>query len=109
VERSSVTERRTSAEMARRLEDAGFRLEVAPTGKRWWREPGTERLMSGDRAAEHLCREEERALEQAGWEQVNVEGEEAYWCKPDSGHLYPQKAAHDVMRSTEERGTEEDK
>ena len=104
-----MTERRTSAEMARRLEAAGFRLEVAPTGKRWWREPGTGRLMSGDRAAEHLCREEERALEQAGWERVNVEGKEAYWRKPDSGHLYPQKAAHDVlMRNTEERGTEED-
>ena len=101
-----MTERRTSVEMARRLEDAGFRLEVAPTGKRWWREPETGRLMSGDRAAEHLCREEERALEQAGWERVNNEGE-AYWRKPDSGHLYPQNAAYEVMKSTEERGTEE--
>ena len=43
-----MTERRTSAEMARRLEQAGFELEVAPTGKRWWREPGTGRMLSGD-------------------------------------------------------------
>ena len=102
-----MTERRTSAEMARRLEAAGFQLEVAPTGKRWWREPGTGRLLSGDHAAELLRREEERALQQAGWQRVSVEGEEAHWRKPDSGHLYPQKAAHDVMRSTEEWGTEE--
>ena len=101
-----MTERRTSAEMIRRLEQAGFELEVAPSGKRWWREPGTGRLLSGDRAAELLCRGEERALEEAGWERVDVEGE-TYWRKPDSGRLYPQKAAHDVMRSREERGAEE--
>ena len=99
-----MTERRTSAEMIRRLEQAGFELEVASTGKRWWREPGTGRLLSGDRAAELLGREEERALEQAGWERVEIQGE-GYWRKPDSGYLYPQKAAHDVMRSTEEEGT----
>ena len=97
-----MTERRTSAEMARRLEEAGFQLEVAPTGKRWWREPGTGRLMSGDRAAELLSEEEERALEEAGWERVDVEGEESYWRKPDSGCLYPQKAAHHVMKRAEQ-------
>ena len=96
-----MTERRTSAEMARRLEEAGFQLEVAPTGKRWWREPGTGRLVSGDRAAELLYEEEERALEEAGWERAEIEGT-TYWRKPDSGHLYPQKAAHDVMKSTEQ-------
>ena len=101
-----MTERRTSAEMIRRLEKAGFELEVAPSGKRWWREPGTGRLLSGDRAAELLCREEERALEEAGWSRTDIEGE-TYWRKPDSGRLYPQKAAHDVMRSTEERGADE--
>jgi hypothetical protein len=96
-----MTERRTSAEVARRLEEAGFRLEVAPTGKRWRREPGTGHLLSVDHAAKFLRRGEERALEQAGWKRVNIEGE-AYWRKPDSGHLYPQKAVHEVMRSTEE-------
>ena len=95
-----MTERRTSAEMARRLERAGFQLEVAPTGKRWWREPGTGCMLSGDHAAELLRREEVRALEQAGWERVEVEGE-AYWRKPDSGHLYPQNTAYDVMGGTE--------
>ena len=96
-----MTERRVSAEMARRLEEAGFQLEIAPTGKRWWREPGTGRLLSGDRAAELLRRKEERALEEAGWERVNMEGE-AYWRKPDSGRLYPQKAAHAVLKRAEQ-------
>ena len=96
-----MTERRVSAEMARRLEETGFQLEIAPTGKRWWREPGTGRLLSGDHAAELLRRKEERALEEAGWERVNMEGE-AYWRKPDSGRLYPQKAAHAVMKHAEQ-------
>ena len=96
-----MTERRTSAEMARRLEEAGFQLEVAPTGKRWWREPETGHLVSGDHAAELLRREEERALEEAGWERAEIEGT-TYWRKPDSGYLYPQNAAHDVMKTVED-------
>ena len=96
-----MTERRVSAEMARRLEETGFQLEIAPTGKRWWREPGTGRLLSGDHAAELLRRKEERALEEAGWDRVNTEGE-AYWRKPVSGRLYPQKAAHDVVKRAEQ-------
>ena len=36
-----MTERRTNEEIARRLKDAGYLLEVAPTGRRLWREPGT--------------------------------------------------------------------
>ncbi len=96
-----MTERRTSTEMARRLEAAGFELEVAPTGKRWWREPGTGRLLSGDHAAELLRLEEKRALERAGWDRTDIEGE-TYWRRPGSDRLYPQKAAHDVMRGAEE-------
>ena len=96
-----MTERRTSAEMAKRLEQAGFELEVAPTGKRWWREPGRGRMLSGDHAAELLRREEERALEEAGWERTDIGGE-TYWRKPDSGRLYSQKAAHAVIKSTTE-------
>ncbi len=96
-----MTGRRTNTEMARRLDAAGFELEVAPTGKRWWREPGTGRLLSGDQAAELQRRGEERALEQAGWDRTDIEGE-TYWRRPGSGHFYPQKAAHDVMRGAEE-------
>jgi hypothetical protein len=45
-----VTERRVSAEQQRRLEREGFTLEVNPAGKRLWREPGSERRLSGDHA-----------------------------------------------------------
>jgi hypothetical protein len=97
-----VTERRVSAEQQRRLEREGFTLEVNPAGKRLWREPGTGRRLSGDHAFELLRRKEARILEEAGWERAEEVGRETYWRRPDSGHLYPQGAAYDVVRRTQE-------
>ena len=97
-----MTERRTSMEDAWRLEAAGYVLEVAPTGRRCWREPGTGQLLSGDHAAELLRRHEVRTLEEAGWESVNAEAQ-TYWRRPDTGRLYPRGAAYDVVKERQER------
>jgi hypothetical protein len=94
-----MTERRTNEEIARRLKDAGYLLEVAPTGRRLWREPGTGQLLSGDHAAELLRQEEVRTLEEAGWEPVEVDAETTYWRRPDSGRLYPRRAAYDTVKT----------
>jgi hypothetical protein len=99
--RVRVTERRTSAEDAQRLKEAGYVLEVAPTGKRCWREPGTGQLLSGDRARELLRLEEVRTLEEAGWERVEDEAD-TYWRRPDTGRLYPRGAAYYVAKQREE-------
>ena len=96
-----MTERRTSKEDAWRLEEAGYVLEVASTGRRCWREPGTGLLLSGDHAAELLRQEEVRTLEEAGWERVEDEAE-TYWRRPDTGRLYPRRAAYDVVEQGEE-------
>ena len=94
-----MTERRTSQEDAWRLEKAGYVLEIAPAGRRCWREPGTGQLLSGDHAAELLRQEEVRTLEEAGWEPVEVDAETAYWRRPDSGRLYPRRAAYDTVKT----------
>ena len=96
-----MTERRTSKEDAWRLEAAGYVLEVAPTGRRCWREPGTGRVLSGDHAVELLRQEEVRSLEEAGWERVEDEAE-TFWRRPDTGRLYPRRAAYDVVKQGEE-------
>ena len=97
-----MIERRVSAEQQRRLEKEGFTLEVGPAGKRIWREPGTGDRLSGDHAFGLLRRKEARTLEEEGWERAEVVGREAYWRRPDSGHLYPQGAAYDVVLRTQE-------
>ena len=96
-----MTERRTSGENAQRLKEAGYVLEVAPTGKRCWREPETGRLLSGDHAAELLRLEEVRTLEDAGWERVEDEVD-TYWRRPDTGRLDPRGAAYDVAKQGKE-------
>lgn len=103
-----MTERRVSSEQQRRLEREGFILEANTSGKRLWREPGTGRLLSGDHAVALLRRKEARALEEAGWERVEEVGRETYWRRPDTGHLYPQGAAYDVvvLRDDQDEGTE---
>ncbi len=107
----AVTERRVSPEQQRRLEREGFTLEVSPAGKRLWREPGTGRCLSGDHAFELVRQKEARTLEEAGWERAEVVGRETYWRRPDSGRLYPQGAAYDVVvvvgRTQEEEEEEE--
>ncbi len=97
-----MTERRVSAEQQRRLEKEGFTLEVSPVGKRLWWEPGTGRRLSGNHAYEHVRQKEASTLEEAGWERAEVVGRETYWRRPDSGRLYPQGAAYDVVRRTQE-------
>ncbi len=43
--------------------------------------------------------EEQRELEEAGWEMVYSEAQgEMLWRNPESGHLYPQSAAIDLLR-----------
>jgi hypothetical protein len=96
-----ATERRTSQEDAWRLEKAGYVLEVTPAGRRCWREHGTGQLLSGDHAAELLRLEEVRTLEEAGWEQVEDEAD-TYWRRPDTGRLYPRRAAYDVVKEAQE-------
>ncbi len=96
-----MTERRTSKEDAWRLKEAGYVLEFAPTGRRCWRQPGTGQLLSGDHAAELLRLEEVRTLEDAGWEGVE-DGVDTYWRRPDTGRLYPRRAAYDVAKQGKE-------
>ncbi len=98
-----MTERRVSAEQQRRLEREGFTLEVTRAGKRFWREPGTERRLSVDHAVELVRRKEARTLEEAGWEREEEVGRETYWRRPDSGYLYPQGAAYDVVMPPQPR------
>ena len=91
------------SEDRRRLEAAGYLFEPSGTGKRYWRQPGTDRLLPEDHAAELVHKEEARRLEEWGWEHVEVEGA-TYWRRPSSGYLYSRGAAYDVMRRVEEGG-----
>ena len=97
-----MSERRVREAQQWRLEREGFMLEVTRAGKRLWREPGTGRRLSGDHARELLRQKEARTLEEAGWERAEEVGRETYWRRPDSGYLYPQGAAYDVVVGTEE-------
>jgi hypothetical protein len=96
-----MTERRVSAERQRRLEREGFTLEVTRAGKRLWREPETGDRLSGDHAFELVRQKEARTLEEAGWERAEEVGRETYWRRPESGRLYPQGAAYDVVVGTQ--------
>ena len=40
-------------------------------------------------------------LAEAGWESVVFEGS-SYWRSPDTGRMYPQEPAYDVLRRVEE-------
>lgn len=90
------------ARLHRRLEAGGFRLEVGPDGERYRIAPESGEQISEEQAVEWLKDREERALEAAGWERTNVEGE-ARWRRPGSSRLYSREAAHDVL----ERGADE--
>jgi len=98
-----VTGRRTGEERRRRLEKAGFVLTEGPEREHLWREPGTERLLPEGRADELVRQRAERELREAGWEPEEVEGVR-YWRNPDSGHLYPLEAAHDLESGEDEGG-----
>jgi hypothetical protein len=96
-----VSERHIDPEGERRLTDAGFVSEESRTGKRLWRDPETGRITPGGSALYRVERAEEVELEETGWERVEIEGE-TYWCKPDSGHLYPRGPAYDVQNRTDQ-------
>lgn len=96
-----MSEDRHTARRRRWLEGEGYRLEVRPIGKRYWRTPDTGERISEDQAAALVRDYEERALETAGWKPEDVEGE-TYWRRPDSGRLYPREAAYDVLEDVGE-------
>ncbi len=92
----------------RRLRAAGYIFEPSQAGKYLWRHPFTGRLLPEDKAAELVRQEEAGRLEEAGWEPIRDEEEEAdeYWRRPDTGRLYPRGAAYDVMRRLQEASEE---
>jgi hypothetical protein len=96
-EASGLSERHIDAEGERRLIEAGFLPEASHVGKRRWKDPDTGRSMTGGAALDKVERREEQELEEAGWEQVEVQGR-TYWCRPDTGHLYPRGPAYDVHK-----------
>ena len=96
-----MSERHVDAEGERRLTEAGFLPEESGAHKRRFRDPKTGRAMPPGAALDEAELGEERELEGAGWERVEVEGE-TYWSKPDSGRLYPRGAAYDVHRGESE-------
>ena len=90
-----MSERHIDAEGERRLTEAGFLPVESHIGKRRWRDPEDGRVMPGGVALDKVKRREEQELEEAGWERVEIKGK-TYWCKPDSGYLYPRGPAYDV-------------
>jgi hypothetical protein len=81
-------------------------LEESHVGKRCWKDPDTGRSMPGGAALDKVERREEQELEDAGWEQVEVQGR-TYWCRPDTGHLYPRGPAYDVHKRRDQgRGSD---
>ena len=92
-----MSERHIDAEGERRLIEAGFLPEASDVGKRRWKDPDTGRSMPRGAALDKVERREEQELEDAGWEQVEVQGR-TYWCRPDTGHLYPRGPAYDVHK-----------
>ncbi len=81
-----------NTENRRALEAAGWVLMETKTGKRFWEHSATGERRVEDAALELLRREQVHKLREAGWEPVEVEGH-TYWRKPDSGRLYPRRAA----------------
>ena len=87
-----------------RLEAAGWELVEFRSGKSLWRKP--DRGPSGGRmytlksALKHANRQEWGELEEAGWEAV--EGERTtYWRRPDTGYLYAQGMAIEIVRGAD--------
>lgn len=97
-----MSERHIDAEGARRLKEAGFLLEESHMGKRRWKDPETGRMIPGGSALDKVECREEQELEEAGWEQVEVQGRH-YWRRPDTGHLYPRGPAYDVHKRGNQR------
>lgn len=86
------------ASLRQLLEDAGFRRVQRGSGKVYWEEPGSGRLLSEEAAVKRLRQEGEKRLEEAGWEPAEEEG---YWRGPGSGRLYPWYAALGLLNAGE--------
>lgn len=84
--------KRRDTENRRALEAAGWGITDTKAGKRFWQHSATGERRVEDAALELLRQEQVRKLRKAGWEPVEVEGH-TYWRKPDSGRLYPRRAA----------------
>ena len=93
----------SESEVARRLRYAGYVLQRSATGKHFWVQPGSGTRLPEDRAFALVREEERRLLTEAGWEPVEVEGEQYYWRRPDTGRLYPGGPAIDVLRAQQEK------
>jgi hypothetical protein len=93
-----------SVSQRRRLDEGGWELVEFRSGKSLWRGPEGGRLYTLKSALKRVNRQERGELEAAGWEAV--EGERTtYWCRPDSGYVYAQEAAIEVVRQTDKGGT----
>ncbi len=86
MSRSRNTENREA------LEAAGWVLMESKSGKRFWEHAATGERRVEDAALERVRQQQSRKLRKAGWEPVEVDGH-TYWRKPDSGYLYPRRAA----------------
>ena len=92
----------SEGEVAERLRSSGYVFAPSRSGKHLWEQPGTGRTLPEDHAFKLVREEERQLLSEAGWVRVEVEGD-AYWRKPDSGYLYPQGPAVDVLRAQKDR------
>jgi hypothetical protein len=88
----------SQGEVAERLRSSGYVFAPSRSGKHLWEQPRTGRTLPEDHAFKLVREEERQLLSEAGWVPVEIEGH-AYWRKPDSGRLYPQGPAVDVLRA----------
>jgi hypothetical protein len=92
----------SEGEIAARLRSSGYVFAPSRSGKHFWEKPGTGRRLPEDHAYKLVREEERQLLSEAGWVPVEIESD-AYWRRPDSGYLYPQGPAVDVLRAQEDR------
>jgi hypothetical protein len=92
----------SQGEVAERLRSSGYVFAPSRSGKHLWEQPRTGRTLPEDHAFKLVREEERQLLSEAGWVPVEIEGH-AYWRKPDSGRLYPQGPAVDVLRAQKDR------
>ena len=92
----------SEGEIAERLRSSGYVFAPSRSGKHLWEQPETGRRLPEDHAFKLVREEERQLLSEAGWVRVEIEGD-TYWRRPDSGYLYPQGPAVDVLRAQEDR------
>jgi len=104
VSLSSELKSRLKASQRRRLEVAGWELAEVRFGRSLWRRPGGRRLYTLSSALKHVERQERKELEAAGWKAVAGE-RETFWRRPESGYVYAQEAAIEIVQSADKGGT----